>query len=397
MTPMRTRWMWWIAGSVAVAAIGWSFVPRPIPVEVALVSRGPLVVTVSEESRTRVRDRYTISAPVSGYLTRISHRPGAAVRAGQTVARLLPSPPSPLDARTRSQLQAQLDAAVDSLSKARTRVESVRATLAQATRELDSQRQLERRGVIPPQDVDIARTRQQVAESDVQASLAGVDVAEHDVQAARAALLAADASKGIGRATDVRAPRAGTVLKVFEDSERVLSAGTPLLEIGDPAALEIVADLLSTDAVQVSPGNRVLIDRWGGAHALTGRVRLIEPSSFTKVSALGVEEQRVNVVVDFVDPQTAWQRLGDGFALEVRVVTWEQPDVLTIPSGSLFRRGAQWNVFTVVRGRAVEQPVHIGHQSNSDAEVLSGLEVGDRVILHPSEQVRDRTRVEVRQ
>jgi HlyD family secretion protein len=170
----------------------------------------------------------------------------------------------------------------------------------------------------------------------------------------------------------------------------------PLLEIGDPSALEIVADLLSTDAVQVSPGGRVLIDRWGGPGALNGRVRLVEPSSFTKVSALGVEEQRVNVVIDFTDPPTAWQRLGDGFALEVRVVTWERPDVLKVPSGALFRRGDQWTVFKIVEGRAAEQPVRIGHQDGSDSEVLGGLEAGDQVIVHPSELVTNGSRVDVR-
>jgi HlyD family secretion protein len=376
--------------------IAWSFVPQPVSVEVAGVSSGPMIVTVDEEARTRVRDRYTISAPVTGFLTRIAYRPGAVVRAGQSVARLLPAPPGPIDVRTGSQLEARVEAAVDALRQARTRVESARAALAQATRELDRQRQLERTRVVAPQELEVAHTRQQVADADVQAALAGVDVAEHDVEAAQAALLAADHARPTGRITEVRAPRGGAILKVFEESERVVTAGTPLLEIGDPSALEIVADLLSTDAVQVSSDTRVLIDRWGGEGTLNGRVRIVEPSSFTKVSALGVEEQRVNVVIDFTDPPTAWQRLGDGFALEVRVVIWERPDALTLPAGTLFRRGEQWAVFKVVGRRAVAQRVRVGRQNGLDAEILDGVAVGDQVIVHPSERVSDGARVDVR-
>jgi HlyD family secretion protein len=390
------RWIWWLIGIAVVAAIGWSFVPQPAGVEVARVARGPLVVTVDEEARTRVRDRYTISAPVAGYLTRMTHRPGTVVRAGETVARILPAPPGPIDARTRSQLEARVEATVDALQQSRTRVESARTALAQAARELDRQRQLERNQVIARQEVEVAQTRRDVADADVKAALAGVNVAEHDVDAARAALLATENARPTGRTTEVRAPRAGAVLKVFEESERIVAPGAPLLEIGDPSALEIVADLLSTDAVQVSPGSRVLIDRWGGEGTLNGRVRLVEPSSFTKVSALGVEEQRVNVVIDFADPPAAWRRLGDGFALELRVVLWERTNVLMVPVGTLFRRGNQWTAFKVVGHRAVAQPIRVGHQSRLEAEVLDGLADGDQVIVHPSERVSDGTRVDVR-
>jgi HlyD family secretion protein len=244
--------------------------------------------------------------------------------------------------------------------------------------------------------MEIAHTRQQVADADVQAALAGVDVAEHDVEAARAALQASETpSRTAGRPVEVRAPHAGSILRVFEESERVVAAGAPLVEIGDPSDLEIVADLLSTDTVHVSPGARVLIDRWGGEGALNGRVRLIEPSSFTKVSALGVEEQRVNVVIDFTDPPSEWQRLGDRFALEVRVVVWEHQDVLKVPVGALFRRGTDWALFTVVRNRAEAHVVRIGHQNAMDAELLDGATAGGQVIVHPSERISDGTRVNV--
>ena len=396
MARIPLGWISWLAAIAVVVAIGWSFTPQPVSVEVARVSRGPLAVTVDEEARTRVHDRYTVSAPVTGYLTRIAYRPGAVVRAGQSVARVLPAPPGPIDARTRSQLEARVEAAVDALRQTRTRVESARAAFAQATRDFERLRQLERDRAIAPQEVEGARTRQQVADADVNAALAGVDVAEHDLEAARAALVAADSARPAGRMIEIRAPRDGAILKVFEQSERVVAAGTPLLEIGDPSALEIVVDLLSTDAVQVSTGTRVLVDRWGGEGVLNGRVRLVEPSSFTKVSALGVEEQRVNVVIDLTDPPTVWQRLGDGFALEVRVIVWERPDVLKVPAGALFRRGDQWTVFKVVGRRAVAQPLGVGHQNSVDAEVLDGLAAGDQVIVHPSERVGDGTRVDVR-
>jgi HlyD family secretion protein len=397
MTRIRTRWVAWLGGSAVAVAIGWSFVPKPVTVEAARVTRGLLVVTVDEEARTRVRDRYTVSAPVAGYLTRIAYRPGAVVRSGQPVARVLPAPSTPIDARTRSQLEARVEAAVDTLRQARTRVESARAALSQAHRELDRQRQLERGHVIAPQDMEVAQTRQQVAEADVNAAVAGVNVAEHDVEAARAALRASESpDPTAGRVIEVRAPRAGSILRVFEESERLVAAGAPLLEIGDPSSLEIVADLLSTDAVNVSPGAPVLIDRWGGEGALNGRVRLIEPSSFTKVSALGVEEQRVNVVIDLTDPPTIWQRVGDRFALEVRVVTWECPDVLKVPVGTLFRRGDQWAVFKVVGNRAVTQMIRIGHQNSVEAEVLDGLGANDSIIVHPSERVTDGIRIDVR-
>jgi HlyD family secretion protein len=397
MTPRRTRWLWWLVGVLVAGAVAWSFVPEPTSVEAARVSRGPVVVTVDEDGKTRVHDRFTVSAPVGGYLTRIALRPGASVRAGETVATIMPSAPTPLDVRSRTQLRARVDGAVDALRQARVRVDSARATLAQASREVTRQQQLERDRVVSPQELENARTRQQVAEADVNAAVAGVDVAEHDLEAARAALLAADADRPLGRPTPVRAPRDGAVLKVFEESARAVPAGAALIEIGDPAALEIVADLLSTDAVQVSPGARVILDRWGGEGALDGRVRLVEPSSFTKVSALGVEEQRVNVIVDFAGNRERVAHVGDGFAVEVRVVVWERQNALKVPVSALFRHGDQWSVYRVLSGRAVVQDVAIERQNDADAVVSRGLAEGDVVIVHPSERIADGTRVRVRE
>ena len=397
MKANRRRLMLWGAAAAVVALVGWSFAPRPIAVEVAHVATGPLTVTIDEDGRTRVRDRYDVSAPVSGYLSRIGLRPGAPVVAGQIVANIFAVPPAPIDARSRSQLEARVDAAVDASRQARTRVEGARATLAQAVRELDRLRQLERERVVSAQETEVARTRQQVAEAEVSAAIAGADAAQHEVEAARAALMAADVARPVGRASNVRAPKTGVVLKVFEESERAVQAGTPLIEIGEPGALEVVADLVSTDAVQVRPGAKVFIERWGGETPLNGRVRLIEPSSFTKVSALGVEEQRVNVVIDLTDPPERWRQLGDGFAVEVRVVVWECSEGLKAPVSALFRsRGSDWAVYKVVEGRALEQRIVISRQNDAEAVVTSGLAGGDVVVVHPSERVVDRTRVVVR-
>jgi HlyD family secretion protein len=396
MKPVPMRWMWWVLGIAAVAGIGWSVMPAPASVEAARIARGPLIVTIDEDGRTRVRDRYTVSAPVSGYLTRIEYRPGAIVRAGQLVATILPAPPPPIDARSRSQLQARVEAAADALRQARVRVESARATLAQASRDLDRQRQLERERVVAPQELDLASTRQRVAETDVNGALAGVDVAEHDLEGARAALLAGDSGLVASRAAAIRAPQDGAILKVFEESERAVQAGTPLVEIGAASALEIVADLLSTDAVQVKPGSRVLIDRWGGEGVLNGRVRSVEPASFTKVSALGVEEQRVNVIIDFADAPELWQRLGDGFALEAHIVVWEEEHALKVPGGALFRRGDAWSVYKVTGSRAIEQRVSIGRRNDVEASVSEGLAEGDLVIVHPSDRIAGGMTVAIR-
>jgi HlyD family secretion protein len=372
------------------------FRPQPVSVETARVVRGPLVVTIDEEGRTRVRDRYTVSAPVAGYVTRIVYRVGDQLRRGQVVARILPAPSGPLDRRTRTQLDARAEATADALTQAGARVEAARAALEQAKREALSATRLLRSGSIAPQDADAAETRRRRAESELATAMAGLNVANHDVEAARAALLAAEEVPRAGGTTNVHAPQNGAILKVFEPSERVVAAGTALFDIGDASALEIVADLLSTDAVRVAPGARVLIDRWGGSTVLNGRVRVIEPASFTKVSALGVEEQRVNVLIDIVDPYTVWARLGDGFAVEVRVVQWERPDVVTVPTSALFRHGDQWAVFLVSNGRALMKDVRIDHQNTLTAEVTAGLTENNEVIVHPSERISDGTRVNVR-
>ena len=394
MRTIPLRWIGWLAAAVVLAGVAWSFVPRAVNVETARAVRGPLTVTIDEDAKTRVRDRFTVSAPVAGYLERIALRPGAAVRAGDVVAAILPAPAAPLDARTRAGLEARVAAARDGESRARLQADAARIMVAQSARELQRQEQLQRDRVISTQELETARLRHQVADADAGTAAAAADAARHALDEARAALLAAD--RPAGRPIAVRAPRDGALLRVFEESERTVAAGTPLVEIGAPAALEIVAELLSTDAVRVRPGSEVLVERWGGDTPLHARVRLVEPSSFTKVSALGVEEQRVNVVMDFSDPPECWAQLGDRFAVEVRVVVWRSADAVKVPIGALFRRGDSWAVYRVEGGRAAEQAVRIEARSDREAAVAEGVRDGDEVIVHPSDKIATATRVVVR-
>lgn len=378
------------AGVVVVVGglVALSLRPEPIEVDTAAVARGSLRVTVDAEGRTRVRDRFVITAPVSGRLERIALAEGSVVRRGDVVARVAPLP---LDAQTVLQARARLDAAVATQREATTRVEQARITAEHA------QRNAERFGAVAAAGGLSARDREQVelassvARDDLTAATARARAAAAEIEAARAALIAVGGNGGSARGViPVRSPTPGRLLRVPERSERVVVAGTPILELGSPAAMEVVVDVLSTDAVQVCEGATVELDEWGGDAPLAGRVRLIEPSAFTRVSALGVDEQRVNVVIDFVDrPGT----LGDGFRVEARIVTWEGADVLTVPASALFREGDRWNVFIVREGRARLQSVIVGHRTPAAVEIVRGLEQGEQVVLFPSDRIRDGVRI----
>jgi HlyD family secretion protein len=406
MRAGRRRLVWAAAATAAVLALWWLWRPRPIAVDVATVTRGPLVVTVDEEGETRVRQRYVVAAPTSGRLVRIDLDEGDPLAAGEAVARIEPAPLGP---RALATAQARLEAAEASERAAAARLGRAQAALVQARRDAARAEQLHSAGTIS----DDAREKARLAETSVarEHEEAGhaVDAARHEIEAARAQLIAAGGvaadpgpdAAGEGEAGDgpcagavpcveARAPVAGRVLRVLEKSERVVLAGTPLVEIGDPADIEIVSDLLSRDAVRVAAGARVLVDDWGGPGALEARVRRVEPSGFTKVSALGVEEQRVNVVADLVAPEP---RLGDGFRVEVRIVVWEGEDVVQVPASALFRVGAEWAVFAVEGGRARQRIVRVGQQATFEAEVREGLAEGELVVLHPSDRLRDGVRV----
>lgn len=372
-----------VAGGVVVLVVALGLLLRggAVPVETATVTRGPLRVTLDGEGRTRVRERYVVAAPVAGRLERITLREGDAVRRGEILARLAPAP---LDPRDREQAEARLAAAEDARRAADAALAQAGAALDQATRRRERAERLAAESLVAVQDREEAELLETTRRQERDAADFRVQVAAHDVELARAVLA------GGLRIVVLRAPVAGRVLRVPEASERVVAPGAPVIEIGDPAALEVVVDYLSSDAVQIAAGDTMLVEAWGGSGALLARVRRVEPSAFTKVSALGVEEQRVNVIGDLTAAPPA---LGDGFRVEARVVVWSAPAVLTVPASALFRRGERWTVFTVAGGRARARAVTIGHRTAFDAEVLEGLAAGDRVIRNPSDRIADGVRV----
>ena len=367
--------------------------PSPIPVELAPVTRGPMEVTLEEDGETRVRDRYVVSAPLSGRVLRIRLEPGDPVAAGETVlATFLPNPPNLLDARTRAELQARVSAAQAALNRARADQQRVETELAQAQRDLARTRRLVEGGALPPERLETDELAVSTLQTMLEAAQAGVRAAQAELRMARASL--SQPARDAGAPIEIRSPIDGVVLRVIQKSEAIVMQGEPLLEVGNVAQLEIVADFLSTDAVRIQPGQRVSVVRWGGDTELPGRVRLVEPSGFTKISALGVEEQRVNVVIDFDDPHTAFAQLGDRYRVEVRVVVWSVDAAVTVPISSLVRDGNGWAVFVADAGRAVRTPVEIGQRSDSAAQVLGGVEPGARVIVFPSDQIGDGAAIE---
>jgi HlyD family secretion protein len=379
-----------VAGLLAVAL--W---PKTVPVDVGTVSRGPLVITVDEEGMTRIRDRFVVSSPVAGRVLRIELEPGDAVKRGDVVARVRAEAPPLLDERTRAEAQAAIESARAALGRARAEEQRARATLAQLQRELTRIRELAQSRVVAAQELETREAEAKVAEESLNASVFAVQAATSELQRAQARL-APPTRDATGRVVTVTAPADGVVLKRVRESESVVPAGDPLLEIGDPHQLEIVADLLSTDAVRVKRGARAIIEQWGGEQKLEARVRRIEPAGFTKISALGVEEQRVNVILDFVDPAAAWAALGDAYRVEVRIVIWEAPSVLKVPTSALFREGEKWAVYAIADGRARRTAVELGHQTGQEAEVVSGLSDSQRVILHPGDTLTNDARVKDR-
>lgn len=349
-------------------------------------------VTVDGEGKTRVRDRYVVATPVAGHLRRITLRRGDVVSRGQLVAQIDPLPLAPLDPRQRAEAIARVNAAHDAKREVDRIIERSKAVYDQARRDYERSEQLVRSGVISRQELEKAQTAVNTSFREYEAAKSRAESAAHEVEVAAAALLAATQSqKRAAPAVKVQSPTSGKVLRVLEESERVVTAGAPLIELSSPANLEIVIELLSTDAVKISPGALVLIEGWGGPEALEARVRLIEPSAFTKVSALGIEEQRVNVVADLVTPSTA---LGDGYRVDGRIVVWRADDVLKVPVSALFRRGESWSLFVVENGQARLRDVEVGQRTSFEAEIKSGLEAGAEVIVHPSNQIADGTRVD---
>lgn len=381
-----------IVGALLAVAL-W---PETMPVDAAAVARGAIVVTVDEEGQTRVHDRYVVSAPVGGRVLRIELEPGDPVKDGDVVARVRPEMPALLDPRARAEAQAAVDSAQAVLGRARADEQRARTTLKRTESDRERTKQLRAAGLATAQELELAEADAAAAAEAARAAAYAVRAATADLERAQVRLQPPASGPSSTRAVEVRAPADGVILRRLRESETVVPAGEPLLEIGDPNRLEIVSDLLSTDAVRVKPGARAMIDQWGGGRTLDAKVRLVEPSGFTKISALGVEEQRVNVILDFVDPARAWAALGDGYRVEVRVVVAERADALQIPTSALFRQGERWAVYVIENGRARVRQVEIGLQTGIEAEVTKGLSQGERVIVHPGDTLTDGARVEER-
>jgi HlyD family secretion protein len=381
---------------VAFAAlVAWALVPAAVPVDVARVERGSLQVVIEEEGETRVRDRYVVSAPLPGRMLRVELEPGEPVEAGNTVvARLQPTDPALLDVRTRAELQARVQAAQAAVGRARAEQQRVSADLEFARRDLKRYQELMAAGLASREQLESMQRSVRTLEEALTSAEFAVRTAEYELRAARAGLLQAE-GRGPARraAVELRSPVDGVLLRRLQESETIVQPGQPIVEIGDLRRMEVVSDLLSTDAVKVEPGNPVRLEQWGGAAPLGGRVRRVEPSGFTKISALGVEEQRVNVIVDFDDPLAASKSLGDGYRVEVRIVIWERDEVLKVPTSSLFRVDGQWAVYRVEAERAVLRRVTVGQRGGLDAELLSGLEEGDTIVVYPSDDVLDGVKI----
>ena len=390
MKTSRRTLAWAGTAIIVLAIVGYVLKPAAVDIDVGVVTAGPLRVTVDEDGRTRVRDRYLVTAPVAGRLQRIALREGSLVRRGDIVAWMAPLP---LDATTREQTTARILSAEALYREAGVRVNAARTAAAQAKKDADRGTALLAAGGIAPAQHEQAVLAERVARNDLAAAESRERAAAAEVRGARAALTPVT-SAGLQTSVPVRSPTAGRVLRIPDQSERVIAAGSPILELGDASALEVVVDVLSTDAVRLHPGDDVEIVEWGGDQPIHGSVRTIEPSAFTRVSALGVDEQRVNVLIDL--PQRP-ESLGDGFRVEARMTVWEAPKVITAPSSSVFQRGESWRVFVIDGGRAHLRPVQIGHRTDASVEIVSGLTPGTKVVLFPSDKIGDGVRVRSRQ
>jgi HlyD family secretion protein len=388
------RALWAIVAAGVAVALAIGLRPKPVGVETAVVTRGPLVVTVNEDGRTRVEDRYVISAPLAGTITRMTLEAGDSVEQGAVVARLVPTASPMLDPRSRAQAEARVAAARAAVSQAGTAVERARAAYGFARREADRQRALLRDGATAPQMAEQAELTERMRQEDVTSAEFGRRVAASELRLAHAAL--ASIGEGPREEFTVHAPVRGQVLRVLQESEGVVQPGTPLVEIGNPRALEVVVDVLTTDAVDIRPGAAVKIERWGGDSALTGHVHRVEPSAFTRLSALGVEEQRVNVIIHLDHLGGQPPKLGDGYRVEASIVVWAGQDRLLVPGGALFRQGEGWATYVVEDGRTRLRSVEVGRRNAATVEVVKGLRAGERVVLYPTDKVQDGARAEIR-
>ncbi len=396
------RWLGIALVAVAVVALlAWGFRPRPIAVEMATASRQPMRVTIEEEGKTRVKDRYVVHAPVAGYARRITLEVGDVVRAGQVVALLDPQPQRAmvLDPRTRAEAQARVDRAEAALVETQSRMGATKVDLSYWEGQYARIERLVRSGDLPAEQLDRARTDKLRMEATLEALETAVGVAEAEVRASRASLLEPTTTemRPKGDLVRVSSPVGGRVLTVARKSEGPIQAGEPLLELGNARSLEISVEVLSADAVKLHPGTRVLLERWGGEHPLEGVVRTVEPTAFTKVSALGVEEQRVRVIADIASPETEWGRLGDGYRVEASFILWEEQDVLQAPASALFRVNGGWAVYVREGDVAKRREVKLGQRNGLSAQILEGLSAGEQIVRYPDDTVEEGTLITVRE
>jgi HlyD family secretion protein len=389
----RRRWPY-VAGVLLVGLIVAGLWPKPVAVETAEVLTGRLAVTVNDEGQTKVKQRYVVSAPVGGQLRRVELKPGAQVEAGVTpVAYLETSAADLLDARSLAQAQARVGAAGAARLQAAAMDTRARAAAELAKSELERARLLFERGAISKQELDVAQMRETAAAEERRAAAFALQVAHHEEEQAKAWLERGKQTQEAGDPVVITSPVSGRVLRVFQESQRVVMAGTPILEVGDPTDLEVWVEVLSRDGVAIRPGATVWLEQWGGTEPLRGRVRLVEPSAWTKISALGVEEQRVWVIVDIVDGLEKRPTLGDAYRVEAKIVLWESENVLQVPAGALFQQNGAWKLYAVEGGRAQLRTVKVGHSNGLVTEVLEGARAGERVIIYPGDQVKGGVRV----
>jgi HlyD family secretion protein len=392
MKRWRTRIFVGSAVVLLALLIVYAMWPAPIEADLATAVRGPLRVTVDEDGKTRIKDRFIVSAPLAGRLQRIALRAGDQVKGGETLLAVIePKDPELLDASARAQAEARVKAMEAARKQAGANLDKTRSDHKFAATELSRLRTAFESGGASRKELDDAESKDRSTAELMRSAQFLVHVADFELEQAKAALIRTR-PRSTGEPDDsrfeIRAPIDGRVLRVFQESATVVSPGTQLLELGNIVDLEIVIDVLSADGVRISPGARVWLEHWGGAEPLPARVRLVEPGAFTKISSLGVEEQRVNVIADFEGPPEKYARLGDAYRVEARIVIWESPSVLKVPAGALFRHGDGWAVFRVVRGRAQLQPVKIGHSNGLETEILDGLGENDSVVAYPSDKVR---------
>jgi HlyD family secretion protein len=389
-----------VVGLAILAAIVWAFLPTPVPVDLAEVTRGEMLVTVDEDGQTRIKERYVVSAPLAGRLRRIDLDPGDAVEAQSSVVAVIdPTDPHLLDARQLAEAEARVRGAEAGLLRAGATLEQLNARAQFTEDELERIQNAYGKGAATRQELETRMLLHRQASEGHRAAQFAEEIARFELEQARSALLRTkppESGDKAGSPFEIQAPISGRVLRVFQESVAVLAPGTPLLEIGDPRDLELVIDVLSVDAVQVLPGAPIIVEHWGGQHSLEAAVRLVEPSAFTKISALGVEEQRVNVIADFVSPYEERATLGDGYRIEAAIVLWQAPDVIQVPASALFRISDRWAVFVVEDGYARTRLIEIGRRNGLRAEVREGLQPGELVVTHPSDAVADGIRVAAR-